>query len=551
MRNDWVKKAATGFLIFLMFAIPIVWWTRLNANYYSTKLTLLFFTGGFAWLMIPRKLYVPKFPRLMLLSLVTIVGFQIIYHTYAFKLDEFLFLFKFLSFAALVLWIYALNSDLEKIFSKVTYAVFAAAVAILAFALYEFYKTRIIGFSADVSRTLGTFGNVNMFAEFFVLSLPFIFHWSRFKDKVPHLLKLAILTVWIFFILYCKSRSAWIGLLLWLLLFFRYKATARELLFIGLAFFLYMANVYAPSEINDSVAVKGNSFNERLGLYEATLDMIKDNPWGIKVGRFMGEIELYQMNSGIKPSEFTYFDQPHSEFLKWGAQFGWLFIVAVGAFLLVTVIQLFKWARANKNLFFVQAFMVLAPQMLFQFPFENPASLLYLSVVVGLYFHEFASAKEIKISLAYRPLLVGLFLAGTYSALGFLNSVYQESTTPKTEGIVAACEYYPINIKACHAKYGYYLEMKQFSRFTVDFKEDFMKEPFFVDYLRLLPTYYSLQQNNKKTCEALYLYKTIFPEQVAFEVKYYDNCKGFSNLFYFEDPKKFRAKYFTWLDNLN
>lgn len=551
MRFEWVKKTATGFLIFLMFAIPIVWWTRLNANYYSTKTALLFFTGAFAWLLIPGKIKLPKFSKPMLISLATIIGLQIIYHTYALRLDEFLFLFKFLSFAALVFWVYSQNLNLEKIFSKLTYVVFAAAITILGFALFEFYNTRIVGFSADVSRALATFGNVNMFAEFFVLSLPFIFQWSRFKDKVPQVLKLCMLTLWVFFILYCKSRSAWLGLLLWILVFFRYKATPRELIFIGLAFFLYAANVYAPSEVNDSVAVKGNSFNERLGLYEATLEMIKDNPWGIKVGRFMGEIEPYQMNSNIKPSEFTYFDQPHSEFLKWAAQFGWLFSVAVAVFLLTVVVQLSKWAWAKTNLYFVQAFLVLLPQMAFQFPFENPASLLYLSVVVGLFFNEYKTEKEFKITWAYRPLLMALFMAGTYSSLAFLNSVYQESTNPKTEGIVTACQYYPINVKACHAKYGYYLEKKQYDRFAAEFKEDFMKEPFFVDYLRLLPTYFSLKQNNKKTCEALYVYKTIFPTQVAFDNKYYENCKGFSNLFYFEDPKKFKAKYFTWLDNLN
>ncbi len=551
MRFNWVKKTATGFLIFLMFAIPIVWWTRLNANYYSTKLTLLFFTGGFAWLLLPSKINLPKFPRPMLISLLTILGFQIFYHTYALKLDEFLYLFKFLSFAGLVVWVYSLNLNLDKIFSKITYVVLTAAVTILAFGLFEFYNTRIVGFSNDVSRTLGTFGNVNMFAEFFVLSLPFIFHWSRFKDRVPQYFKLALVTCWIFFILYCKSRSAWIGLLLWLLLFFRYKATARELFFIGLAFALYMANVYAPSAVNNSAAVKGNSFNERLGLYEASLEMIKDNPWGIKVGRFMGEIEPYQMASGIKPSEFTYFDQPHSEFLKWGTQFGWVFIVAAFVFLVFVMLQLLKWTLLKTNLFLLQGFLVLLPQMLFQFPFENPASLLYLSVAVGLFFHEYSSDKQLKIHLAARPVLLLLFLAGAYSSFGFLNSVYQESTTPRTEAIVTACEYYPINIKACHAKYGYYLEKKDFSRFIAEFKVDFMREPFFVDYLRLLPTYYSLKQNNKKTCEALYLYKTIFPQQVAFEAKYYDNCKGFSNLFYFESPRQFKAKYLTWLDNLN
>ena len=141
----------------------------------------------------------------MLISLLTILGFQIFYHTYALKLDEFLYLFKFLSFAGLVVWVYSLNLNLDKIFSKITYVVLTAAVTILAFGLFEFYNTRIVGFSNDVSRTLGTFGNVNMFAEFFVLSLPFIFHWSRFKDRVPQYFKLALMTCWIFLFFTVKA----------------------------------------------------------------------------------------------------------------------------------------------------------------------------------------------------------------------------------------------------------------------------------------------------------------------------------------------------------
>ena len=546
-----INKSIQYVLCLLLFIIPVAWWTRLNANYYSTKLTLLFLAGGIAWLVIPRKIALPRFPRPMLFSLLVIVFFQIAYHTFSLSLDDVLFISKFVSFAALVFWIYSLNIRLEKVFEKLTYIIFLTVASILAITLFEFYNSRINNLSTDVSVFLGTFGNVNMFAEFFVLTLPFLFQWSRHEDKIPKVLKLLLLSAWIFFILYCSSRSAWIGLLLFLVALLRYQVSKKELAFVFLSFLLYFSNVYLPSQVNQAVAVKGNSFKERLGLYEATVELIKDHPWGIKAGSFMGEVELYQMNSDVKPSEFTYFDQPHSEFLKWGAQFGWLFLFSVLVLFFTVFFLIGKWFFLQEQLFFVQVFLVLLPQMLFQFPFENPASILCLSLFFGLFFREFASEKTVVIPWFIRPVFIGLFLFGLYSSVGFLNSVYQESTNPRTDKIISACEYYPINLRACHAKLNYFLESKQFEKFTTHFKEDFAKEPFFVDYLRLLPTYYSVKQNSKKTCESLFLYKTIFPHQTAFNNKYYEDCRGFANTFYFEDPAKFKAKYLTWLDGLN
>lgn len=545
-----IIKAAHYILCLLIFIIPVAWWTRLNANYYSTKLTLLFLAGAFAWLVIPNKIILPKFPKAMLVSLLVIIFFQVAKHTYTFSLDDFLHIFKFLSFSALVLWFYSLNLSLEKVYKKTTYAVFLVTAFILTVSFYELYKFRIVNLSLALD-LLSTFGNINMFAEFLVLTVPFLFHWTRHKDKVPEWLKLVLFSFWIFFILYCRSRSAWVGLAIWLIIQFRYKISKKELLYISLSFVLYLASMYAPAHEHNIGEVKANNAAARLSLYEATYELIKDHPWGIKAGRYMGEIEPYQMDSAYRPSEFNYFDQPHSEFLKWGAQFGWVFLAAAGVFFFSIIFQLCKWFLSKEKSYFIESFVVLLPQILFQFPFENPASLLYLSLVFALFFMEYASDKTINVHFSYRPIAYILFLAGIYSAGGFVYSVYQESTMSRNENIVAACNYYPINIKACHAKLSYYLDNKMYDRFAVDFKIDFMKEPFFVDYLRLLPTYYSIKQNNKKTCESLFLYKTIFPEQKAFDNKYYDNCKGFADLFYFENPKKFKTKYLTWLDNLN
>lgn len=539
----------------LVFIIPMAWWTRLNANYYSTKLTLLFFAGALAWLAIPSKISLLKLPKVMFVSLMVIILYQIGYHTYTLRLDDFLYLSKFLSFSALVVWVYAYNKNLEDIYKKSTYLIFLTASMILGISLYELYNRRIIDLSTDVRTTLSTFGNVNMFAEFLVLSLPFIFHWSRYKDKIPNFLKLVFLSMWTFFTLYCNSRSAWIGLVLWIFVFLRYKISKKETLAIGIAFLCYAAFLFLPANLtsgnNGSDVDKMNSKSIRIALYEATFELIKDNPWGIEVGRFMGEIEPYQMNSQIKPTEFNYYDQPHSEILKWGSQFGWLFLAVALVFIFSIVLKLGPWFFHSKNSFFVESFMVLLPQMVFQFPFENPASLVYLSVVFGLFFREYAIEKSLNISIIFRPLLFILFLAGLYSGAGFVNSVYQESTFPRNESIISACEYYPINIKACHAKLAYYLDHQKYNDFLNDFKIDFVKEPFFIDYLRLLPTYYSIKQNAKKTCESLFLYKTIFPEQKAFDKKYYDGCLNFTNIFYFDSPQNFKTRYLTWLDNLN
>ncbi|MEK6628593.1 MAG: O-antigen ligase family protein [Bdellovibrionota bacterium] len=548
-----VIKIAHYFAVFLCFVIPVAWWTRLNANYYSTKLTLLFLVGAVAWLAIPQKVTLPKLPKAMLISVLGIIGFQVVKHTYMFSFYDYLNFGEFISFAALVLWFYSLNHDLEQIYKKTTYVIFITIVAILGVSLYEFYLNRIVKLSTDILAVLGTFGNVNMFAEFLVLALPFLFYWTRYKDKIPVWIKLSLFSIWIFFILYCRSRSAWLGFAFWIIFQFRYKITKRELVHIGLGLIFYFISIFAPTNVQDEKinAWKSSSLKSRQAMYEATFELIKDHPWGIRPGTFLGEIEPYQMNGSVKPSEFQYYDQPHSEFLKWTAQLGWLFLVLVFVFLFSVVWQLGKWFINRKNPILIGSFAALIPQLFFQFPFENPASLMFLGLLVALFFKEFAMGKIINIHFSYRPIAYILFLAGVYNSVGFVNSVYQESTFPRSEKIIAACDYYPISFKTCHAKLGYFLDNKQFDKFIIDYKANVIHQPLFVDYLRLLPTYYSVKQNAKKTCEALFFYKSMFPEQQAFESKYYEDCKGFTNFFYFDEPKKYKARYLAWLDNLN
>ena len=537
-------------LIILFFLIPLVWWTRLNANYYSTKTMLFYFTSAFALLGLSFNFTMPKLPKTLLVSTLFLLIYQFVFHTYRLDYADFLYVFKFMGFAALCFYFYNLRVTLDEIFEKTTYLILICMVFILSVSLKEFYAFRIENVSLDFG-LVSTFGNINMFAEFLILSLPFVFAWTRHTDRIPSWIKTVLFTLWIFFIFYCRSRSAWIGFGLWMALFFKYKITKKELISISVALVCYLIAAHAPAKNNITDAIKNNNTVVRSALAYATIDLIQDHPWGIQPGGFMGEIEPYQMASNVKPSEFSYFDQPHSELLKWPAQFGWLFGVMALVFLGTVTFITAKWFWKSENYFLVGSFVVLIPQIMFQFPYENPASLGYLSLVTALFYLSFPKLRDYKWHFGFRIFTIPLALVGIWNAYAFVNSVYQESTYPRNANIIEACDYYPINIKACHAKLGYFVDNKKFPEFLKHFKTEFIREPFFVDYLRLLPTYYSVKPDNKKTCQSLFLYRTIFPNSKTFDQKYFDNCKGFPDIFYFENPAQFRAQYMKWLDNLN
>lgn len=532
------------------FFIPLAWWTRLNANYHSTKLCLVYFVAGLAFLAFPRSFSLPKLIRPLWVSLVLIIFYQLIFYTYKFDYFSFLFLFKFLSFLALALYFYTAELTLEKIYSYTGYIIFIVGTLIMGFSIYEFYQFRILQNTTNISLFISTFGNVNMFAEFLILSLPLLFHWSRYQDKLPQWVKLTLFALWVFFILYSRSRSAWLGLAFWTALQLRYNITKKEQVYLGVAIAAFLVSLYAPAEADKLDSIKQNNVTARSALYEATFEMIKDHPWGIAPGTYIGEIEPYRMLTSVKPSEYNYYDQPHTEVLKWAAQFGWLFSAITLVFATSVFYFIAKWFWAGKNAFLVESFVVLVPQILFQFPYENPASILYLSFVTAMFFMQFEKYNPIKLPIWYKLITVGLCVLCIFNSYAFVNSVYEESTIPRNEEIISACEMYPLNVKACHAKLIYLYDRGRYEEFASHFKTEFMREPLFVDFLRLLPIYYSSGRDNKKACEALYVYRVLFPQQVSFDVKYYEACKTVPDYFYFDEPKKFKARYLTWLNEL-
>lgn len=541
-----------SFLTLLFFLIPLVWSRYVNANYLNTKTFFLYFTAALVLLALPTKLNFKKIPLQLLIPLGLIFIYYVGYFYFDSQASNWFYLFKMLSFASLTLYFYSLDLKLPELFNKISIPFLLMWLGILGITAYEVFNIRVLDQNIKTDVILSTFGNVNMFAEFLILILPLFFVWLRHKERIPELVKLVLFSGLIFFLLYTRSRSAWMGLMLWLGFQLFRGMSKKEYMAIGLALVVFAVSHFTAGDTTKISKLTNESFSERSSLYLASLELLRDNPTGIAVGQFMNEIVPYLIDKPASANEFAYFDQPHSEFLKWGIQFGWGFLALCLLFFIFLVIELIKRYRINdpvqknESTFFIQSFLVLLPQMTFQFPFENPASILVISLVFGLFLSSYEFNKSLSIQYA-QPLFGVMAFAGIVNAFIFITVVYFESAYPMSADMMnVACKTYPLNFKTCFWKNRGLLQMKNYQVFKNEFAKDFKANPFFCDNLRLLPEYFNSAQDAKKTCEALFLYKVIYKNQKHFLPEAFAQCSQFGLPFKFESGQQFARDFKKW-----
>lgn len=137
------------------------------------------------------------------------------------------------------------------------------------------------------------------------------------------------------------SRSVWLGLgLLVLLAAWHHRKRMWTLGFLALAGLGGV--VWQWPLIAQRIADWQVAFGSRMELWDYTMRVIRENPWGIGVGKFVSSLAGGMSMRMFAPWEM----QPvHSVFLLVGAQLGWLAMTAVLIYVLAMVI------RARKNAF--------------------------------------------------------------------------------------------------------------------------------------------------------------------------------------------------------
>ena len=561
------------FLALLFFLIPLVWSRYLNANYLSTKTFFFYLASSLALLGLPDKVNLRQIPKPLLYALVLVISHYLASHLfeqpwmytfYPFKVvwDYFgvtfpeqqwwnvFYLFKMLGFCFICAYIYSQNLQIEGFIKRYNLAFFAVAAFIFSLSIYQVFKFRVLESNIETLVILSTFGNVNMFAEFLVLILPLFYIWLRNEDKVFYCIKALFFAALIFLLLYTRSRSAWIGMVLWFVIIGRTRLQKWDWVGAATALALFLLSHFTAPGVDKIDKFIPSSFHTRSSLYQGSVQLLADKPLGIGMGQFMNEIVPYLLDKPVRAAEFSYYDQPHSEFLKWGIQFGWGFLaLTIFIFSYLGYLVYKKYVLDSKNtsnIFFAGSFLVLFPQVLFQFPFENPASAMYIAIVFGVFLSSFPYGTILNLRWV-KPLLAVFAFAGIFNSFYFLGSIYLESHFPVSADVMnVVCKVYPVNFKACHWKNKNLLQIKNIQAFRSEFKNDFTVNPFYCDNLRLLPEYFNYGSDEKRTCEAILLYDFIYKGQRTFPIESMPVCHKYTVPIQFNSPKQFSTDFRQW-----
>lgn len=532
-----------------VFLVPLVWSRYLNANYVSAKFFLVYLVSAFSLFVSSRQWVFPQLPKPLFFALSGLIFLHLVSPFLSGKAVHVLYMFKFLSFSFFAYYFYSLQIDLEIFLKKYDFLILVTAAAIFGFAGNDFYTYRIEKSDITSVFLMGSFGNVNMMAEFFILSLPLIHLWGKAQGKVPFLLKNFLFWGWIFFILYCRSRSAWIGLGLWGIWgLTQKKITRKEVVIFVLALICYQVALHAPHVADIAVAVKGESFKQRLNLYQTTLKLIVEHPFGVGVGLYFNEITPYLMGSDFRPVEYVYYDQPHSEILKWAVQFGWLgFVLPLIVFGYLSV-----FAFRQKNFFLTSSLMVILPQIVFQFPFENPASLMYLAFVFALALALFPAAKRLDVKFVYRIPVFIVALIGMAHAVFFVTAIFFETSHENDVKLIeSACELYPVSLNGCFVRDQFLVGSNRNVQGRLALSEDLGKFPYHAGLMRILPSYLKIAGgDDQKACEAVLMYDFVYQNQKFFKPDVVQKCRQFKVPVSYYTPSQFRDDYTKWLEKV-
>lgn len=541
-----------------MFLIPLVWSGYVNANYLTTKTFLIYFVSGLAFMALPNNLNFRQIPKKIWLLLVMIFLYYLAFFFAEAKVSSTYYLFKMLSFVSITLFVYSLNLKVDSFFEKRTsYLFFLMWAAIIGISGYEIFDLRILQGNIQTMAVLSTFGNVNMMSEFFVLSFPLFMLWVRFnKDRIPYLLKVFGLFAVTFILLYGRSRSAWMGLIVWFLYkTYKRQFNMKEYAAFGAAVLLFIISHLTAPDVSKISKLTADAFSERASLYQGSVQLLLNRPFGIPLGQFMNEIVPYLYDKQSPPNEFAFFDQPHSEFLKWGIQFGWVFLGLSILFFVFLGLEVLKRAKSEipvtqkESNFFIEFLIVLFPEMLFQFPFENPASILIIAVVLGLFLSSYSEGIRIKIRYA-QYLLGAVGFICIINSFIFISAIHLESAFNVSADVMnLVCNYYPVSFRSCFWRDRALLESKNIPAFRNEFKKDFYANPFYCDNMRLLTEYFNYGSNQRKTCEALLIYKDLYRNPKHYLPTAFSQCSNFSNPIKFENPEQWKNDFKKWFEN--
>jgi hypothetical protein len=425
---------------------------------------------------------------------------------------------------------------------------------VLARSVFHFIQSRFVEgyFRADAFSS--SFGNINMLAEYLVLTIPLLVYYcqSKDQDERKRLVSLILFAASLFVLVWGRSRSSWLGLVLVGGYYLKAKQWRKSHFLIAgsIGVLTLMLQFYwSDGELNFVQKGKVSSNSARWSLVQSSLELIREKPFGIGTELFEFYIAPYRVNTERPQDESVLDRSPHNEFLRWGVEYGWFYLAGVFIALSLLMWRIIKFREP----LFIGILLAFIPQLAFQFPFQNAFPFGFAALMLGLFMSSEARSSDRsgigELSPWFTRIVASLMLGliGVTLIL-FISSKYDEvHSMQDLARSERACQIYPVNWRSCiNVAQNYFNQEKHKESLEVLYKE-LERHPFNIIALRFAVLNQLKLGNEALACEGADVYQSLLAGKGLFGAFFENVCRGQSRFLGLADGD-FEKAYFRWIE---
>lgn len=238
----------------------------------------------------------------------------------------------------------------------------------------------------------GTMGGKNLLSSALLLLLPFcVYSLYAYRWKFVSVISIAII---LFNIVTLQSRAVWLGLAVAAMA----VLAAKKKLLIGVIAVLVVFGISClllPEEIIE-IGVNQKSLANRMQIWSASWDMLKDNPLGVGIGNWYIAIQKYGQSiippegGGVAYKE-VFYTRMHNDFFQVLTEVGGVGLICyLGIF-----VCSFYYAAKTRNLMALGGLMVYVGVAFFSFLSERAFHPMILAVFIAISLSEYHKKRKL------------------------------------------------------------------------------------------------------------------------------------------------------------
>ena len=345
------------------------------------------------------------------------------------------------------------------------------------FSLFQFLKLKNNDFNS-VYKITSLSGHKNLYSCFLFLCIPFFIYGHFMATKTwTYAFRICLFLILIS-ILFLQTRAVWLGLVVSSTLFLFFiliknkskvqlwvpkKMAIYSAIFLGSLLFITSILHYFNhldlflARLDFSTYSATYSVNERLLIWEKTIDLIKEHFWvGVGAGNWQFEYLKFSIGGIMDAMGGSTFQRPHNDFLWIWVEtgiFGFIsFLLLFGIPMAISIRKFVKESSSKADLLeimvvcFLIGFFIVS---LFDFPKERiellVMSFLLLSFLYSKNIHTYKLIFEIKLTyliLLFIPILLLCILTAGFRIKGenYTVKIYKAKTSQNAEAIIRNCD---------------------------------------------------------------------------------------------------------------